>query len=683
MHLLLTLAAFAAPLPPGASAVVATSAPSAGASSPTSESVAPTPAELRKAYTAAQRKGLTNPSPATHRELALLAIELSRAGVSELDGEPTLVRAGSHLGDMLVSNELRTTGEPPAAWLEPAWKVLDRLLAAGTEVADPAVALHVQATAARVAARFRAIPSATPEREGWPGSEWHREAARVDALFALDPGGLSLVSHLWVAEVALASCPDSYGEGGGGYEEVAVHLRATAPRSADARRRVSRAWASHHECALQWRSPETTASPTDPAQIADRLDHAERLVQAALDGAPASERAGDPDVAWWVELGFTTLLDSHEAAGDHEAMLGTVERMLAAPVAETAWETRALLAFDGAIRARQLVAGRDDLSLAGLEEAFARADSATDRGFEQLYRADLATLDTTQRQSVLDALQTYADVCTHYRDMPDRAARAVAVADRLRSLPDPAAVPAPTPATTPARPWPDAVEILLGDVRILAGLAIDARLPGDVRGERFSARAWVLRDLDGLVARLERRAALPGTMGDDARQAHVEALTWLGLSHAAAGDPAGAHVIFDQAAALDAPFLDIPLSDGETPRAWMGRLVGATPAEVRPLLLRVPSGAGELGLGGDDPAPGVTRLAELDLAAGYRGWLGGGAPDARWTIAFAPVGEGVVLEVGHTEVTLPDDEAAVVGRLEPLGSAWAIAPEPVPVPEGG
>lgn len=683
MYLLLLTHAFAAPThalvspPPAAGGAVAT--PPVGDTSTLAAppASAPTVPELLVAYGDALRRGLLTPSPATHLELARLAIALAEAGEPELDGRPTLVRAGGHLGDLLVSNELRSPDGPPAAWLQPAWATLDALLSTAADAADPGVALHVQATAARVALRFRRVASDAADQEGWPGSEWHHEADRLESLFPLDPGSLSLPSHLWVAETRLATCSDGYAAGAGGFETVLVQLRALHPASAAASRRVARAWAAHHDCALEWRvAPPTDAAPA-PDWVAARLDHAERLVQAALDGVEADELRADGDVSWWLEIGFTTLLDTYARLGDDAHLLDVAERMLAPRLVGAGWTGRALAAFNGAIRARQLTADRKDLSLATLRERFARADDTTDRAFEQLYRTDLGATDADGRQLLLDALQTYADVNLHYRDMPDRAARAEALAERVRALPDAAPVAPPAPTATPAPPWPDAVAVVLEDVRTLAAVAIDAELPGDLHAQRFAGRAWVLRELDALVGALDRRARLPGALGDDARAAHVEALGWTAVAHAAAGDPGGAALLLAQIDGLDPAAADLVLPGREAPRAWVARVSAAAPAEVRPLVLKLPSGGPPVGLAGPNPDPVVSRLAEADLAAGYRAWLGPSA--VSWTVAWAPLGDAVTLGVGRQEVSLDPGAGPVVGRLEPLGAAWVIAPEPAPL----
>lgn len=624
--------------------------------------------ELRAAYNRAARQALTMPSAAAHQKLAGLALDLAAAGVTDLDGDPILLRAADHSLDVMLSTEASNSAARPEVYLGPAWTLMDRLLNAGATTEAPSVALAVEGAARRLARRFALAPLGE-ETEGWAGSEWHAEGQRLRDLFDLDYGNLGFVSRLWRAETVLADCSATFAAGKGGLEEATLQLRAASPRTTPARRRLSRDWASTHACAL------------DQGRADDRSATADRLIQAALEGATPQEIATDAAMAWWIPLGLSTALDQREAARDVPGMLAVVERGLSPALQSLGWRERSMWAFNGAIRARNVATADDALSLEALRGHLESADGLTDQAFDQLYRADLARVDDATREQLLASLDTYALVCERYRDMPDRALRAGQLADRIRGLPASAA-PVPPDAALAAGPeWPDPLAQMVADARLLAELSHDVRLPGDAGGERFANRFWLLHTLESLTARLARRAALPGALGDDARQDHVEALTWLGLAHAASGDRTGADLIFTQIGELDPAWLDLPFAGGaDSPRVLRTRWEGGTVPEVRMILLSLPAGAPEITAHGSVHHADVEALATRDLTRHYRGWLSGDAGAQRWVAAWLPLGGDVELTVGTVTVALPPGDAAVVGRLEPIADRWSIATLPAPVP---
>ena len=201
----------------------------------------------------------------------------------------------------------------------------------------------------------------------------------------------------------------------------------------------------------------------------------------------------------------------------------------------------------------------------------------------------------------------------------------------------------------------------------------------DGRGERSNNRWHAVDEIEHIVQELDGRWRQPGVMGEETREAYLEALAWLGLSYATAGNPAGAEQVFDQIDSIDALALDTPLADtGLSPRQHRTEWASST-AEVRPLVLYLPTDRLEVALVPGERAEALTALAAVDIQHRSTGWFHPtSSARGQWVFTTIPAGVESSLKIGDAVVSLPNDDGAVVAELKQVSHSWVISEVPLP-----
>ena len=634
--------------------------------SPPAAAASVAPSTTQETVAQALRRYRVDRSASRALDVAKQTLDLAEAGEARHAGVPTLVWASRFLTEGFRKVEATSTAGAPDRYYAPLYGLVNRLMRAARLSTEPATAAAVEVAVLQLVDRLETAQSGASV-EGYDGRTFHHDAERARELVELAPGKVAFWSNAWSAAWILDRAGKTFAPDATGPEDALRHARAALRASGEEAARSGEdpgpaACRAHRGMARYW----AVAMANDATP--DRVGASVHLERHALKTGQCGDLGQDAQVADWIELAARTRLEIFSEEGRIPELVGHLERLVQAPFTETAWTHRPAVVLDFVVRDLWQLLEAQAATLRpidGFDQFVTRAQVLAEQAFREVYETPPVRLDSETRDHVDQVLALLAQLADNVGDY-ELEAEAEALRARLPAASEQAAMAPQAAGVARTVPWTGPTERLLRDIRLAAEHAHDAALPRDGRARRYSNRQWILRGIEDLVLELERRAAMPGTLGQAARDAHARGLQWLGLAHYASANPEGGALVLEQARLLESNAPHLPLDElGQNASELLPSWKGDRGVEVRPLLLRVPKGCPELAVRGGESHGDVLSVTQLDLDLRSGGWTRPSTPPGEhWVFTVVPADQDLTLIVGDLSRELPPGGDVISRRLE-------------------